>query len=260
MLKKGELYDLPPFLLNSIPKSGTHLLKQILLGIPRMQHHPDKGLMGHIHYQTDIKLEGVKNLSNNEFINGHMFYSKEWEELLKSLNMKHIFVSRDPRDIIVSYAYFIPTLKIHPLYETFQQEGFTHRDRIKFLIEGGQRTDHKHMHHPNVNDWYNSFISWVERDGVLSLSFEDLISSEKERIKTINKIVDFLWEDKLNPKSKTVMVEKMVQNINPGTSPTFRKGRIGGWKDELDEELKSLFKKFAGELLVKLNYEKDNNW
>ncbi|MFD2682729.1 sulfotransferase domain-containing protein [Bacillus seohaeanensis] len=259
-MKSDELHDLAPFVLNSIPKSGTHLLKQILLGIPGMQHHPDKGLMGHTHYQPEQKIEGLKTLSTNEFINGHIFYSKEWEELFKSLNMKHIFVLRDPRDVVVSYSYFIPTLKIHPLYNTFHQEGFTHKDRIKFLIEGGYRTDYKYIDNPNVNDWYKSFSEWIGHEGVLSIRFEDIISSEAGRIQTINRIVDFLWEDKLSSHSKTNMVNKMILNINPATSPTFRKGKIGGWEDEFDEELKLLFKRFAGQLLIDLNYEKDTNW
>jgi Sulfotransferase domain len=260
-LKSAKLESLPPFLLNSIPKSGTHLLKQILLGIPGMKHNPDKGMFGHSHYQTDLQLERVKNLSNNEFINGHLFYSKEWEEFFKGLNMKQIFVIRDPRDVIVSYAYYIPTLKIHPLYDTFQQEGFTHRDRMKFLIEGGQPIDSKKPYQPNVKDWYTSFSDWMERDGVFSVRFEELIISEKERIQTLNRMVDFLWE---NNESifidKSVLVDKMVENINPGTSITFRKGKIGGWKDEFDDELKSLFKQYAGQLLVTLQYEKDTNW
>ncbi|MCF6409158.1 sulfotransferase domain-containing protein [Pseudalkalibacillus salsuginis] len=256
----NESQGLPPFLLNTIPKSGTHLVKQMLRGIPGMNHHPDKGMFGHIQYQTSIQLERIKDLTNNEFVNGHLFYSTEWETFFKELSMKQIFVYRDPRDVIVSYAYFIPALKIHPLYDTFKQEGFTHRDRIKFLIKGGQPTDPKKAYQPDVLEWYKSFSTWIGKDNVHPVRFEDLISSDTSRLQATHRIVKFLWGDLSMPSSRQEMVGKMIQNIDPGTSPTFRKGKIGGWKDEMDGELRSTFKKVAGPLLIELGYEKNLDW
>jgi hypothetical protein len=34
----------------------------------------------------------------------------------------------------------------------------------------------------------------------------------------------------------------------------------GGWREFFTEEHKQLFKDVAGDLLVRLGYEKDNNW
>ncbi len=255
-----ESQGLQPFILNSIPKSGTHLLKQLLLGIPEMKHHPDKGMFGHIHYQTPLQLSRMKDLSKHEFVNGHLFYSKDWETFFNKLNMKQIFVYRDPRDVIVSYAYFIPTLKIHPLYDTFHQKGFTHRDRIKFLIEGGQPTDPRGAYQLNVYEWYKSFSDWIGKKHVHSVRFEDLTSSKTRRVQEVHKIVRFLWGEEPVPSTGQKMVGKMINNINPQTSPTFRKGKIGGWKNELDDELRTLFKDIAGQLLIDLNYEKNKSW
>ncbi len=247
-------------MLNSIPKSGTHLLKQILLGIPGMQHHPDKGMFGHYQYQTAKHLENIRNLSHNEFANGHLFYTSEWESFFNELKLKQIFVLRDPRDIVVSYAYFIPTLPIHPLYSTFQQEGFTHKDRIKFLIEGGQPITKTKYVQPDVSEWFTSFSKWSERENVFTVKFEDLTSSHLKRIQTVHRIVKFLWDEQPVPFTRPVMVGKMIQNINPETSPTYRKGKIGGWKEEFDKELITLFKQYAGQLLIDLQYEKNMNW
>ncbi|WLD94951.1 sulfotransferase domain-containing protein [Alkalihalobacillus sp. AL-G] len=253
-------HTLPPFLLNSIPKSGTHLLKQLLLGIPGIQHHPDKGMFGHYEYQTEIQINRARNLPNNEFINGHLYYSKKWEHFFHDMNMKQIFVIRDPRDVVISYAYFIPKLPIHPLYTTFTQKGFTHRDRIKFLIEGGQPTDPKKAYQPNVQDWFTSFSDWMDKDNVLTIRFEELLSSPFKKIQTVNKIIQFLWEDRPVPFTSPILVGKMIQNINPTTSPTYRKGKIGGWREEFDDELKRTFKIIAGDLLIALNYETNQNW
>jgi hypothetical protein len=250
---------LHPFMLNSIPKSGTHLLKQILMGIPGMQHHPDKGMFGYYKYQPQKQLDQIKKLSHNEFVNGHLYYSPEWEAFFKGLNLKQVFVMRDPRDIVVSYAYFIPTLPIHPLYATFTQEGFTHKDRIKFLIEGGEPITETKYVQPDVTEWFTSFSKWSERENVFTVKFEDL-TSQMKKLHTVHRLVKFLWGHQPVPFTRPVMVGKMIQNINPGTSPTFRKGAVGGWRNEFDEELIALFKQSAGPLLIELQYEKDMKW
>ncbi|MCF6136888.1 sulfotransferase domain-containing protein [Pseudalkalibacillus berkeleyi] len=249
-----------PFVLNSIPKSGTHLLKQILMGIPGMQHYPDKGMFGHYHFQTPKHFEWVRTLSENEFVNGHLFYSSEWEDFFKKLNMKQIFVLRDPRDVIVSYAYFIPTLKIHPLYTTFTQDGFTHKDRLKFLIEGGDPISQTKYVQPDVHEWFTSFSKWMDKENVFTVRFEELNGSQILRFQVLHRMVKFLWGEDPVPFTRPIMVGKMIQNINTATSPTFRKGGSGGWKHELDDELKGLFKEKAGQLLISLGYEKDTNW
>ncbi|MCA0987856.1 sulfotransferase domain-containing protein [Guptibacillus algicola] len=257
MSKSNELH---PFIMISIPKSGTHLLKQILLGIPGMKHHPDKGMFGPFSNQPKLQLSRTENLEKNEFVNGHLFCSDEWDAFFSKLNMKKIFVMRDPRDVVVSYAYFIPTLPIHPLYETFTQEGFTHRDRIKFLIKGGEPITPNKPYQPNVEDWYTSFSEWKNRPNVFTIRFEDLISSERSRIIVLHQLVKFLWGENPVPTSRSWMVGNMIKNIDPDTSPTFRKGAIGGWQEEFDLELKELFKKESGNLLQSLGYEKNSKW
>ena len=46
----------------------------------------------------------------------------------------------------------------------------------------------------------------------------------------------------------------------PKKSHTFRSGKTGGWREHFNDEHKKLFKDVTGGLLVKLEYEKDNDW
>ena len=48
--------------------------------------------------------------------------------------------------------------------------------------------------------------------------------------------------------------------IQPKKSHTFRLGKTGGWKEYFTEEHKKLFKDVAGDLLVRLGYEKNDDW
>jgi hypothetical protein len=60
------------------------------------------------------------------------------------------------------------------------------------------------------------------------------------------------------PREKALGI--LVKAIQPRKSHTFRSGKTGGWHEYFTEEHKALFKDVAGDLLVKLGYEKDNNW
>ncbi|WP_283153374.1 sulfotransferase domain-containing protein [Guptibacillus hwajinpoensis] len=247
---------LPRFLLNSIPKSGTHLLKQLLLGVPGMQNDPFIGMYGHFHYQTEEKLATARAFPNHSFLNGHFHYSKEWETFFEDLKLKQIFVLRDPRDVLISYAHFIPKVPAHHLYETFMQEGFTHNDRIQFLIEGGVPITPFVAVQPHFAEWYQSFSEWMGRPNVHSVRFEDLMSSEEKRRKATGEIIDFLWGDIAHSYNREELITKMTANIKPQESVTFRKGKIGSWREELNGELEALFIKQAGQLLDELGYER----
>ena len=56
------------------------------------------------------------------------------------------------------------------------------------------------------------------------------------------------------------ILEALEESINPKKSPTFRSGKTGEWKKYFTDEHKKIFKDIAGDLLIKLGYEKDNDW
>jgi hypothetical protein len=51
-----------------------------------------------------------------------------------------------------------------------------------------------------------------------------------------------------------------VEAIQPKKSHTFRSGKTGGWREHFTDEHKKLFKDMTGDLLLKLDYEKDDDW
>ncbi|MEB1806296.1 MAG: sulfotransferase domain-containing protein [Bacillaceae bacterium] len=250
--------QLPSFFMNSVPKSGTHLLKQILLGIPDVTHSPKN-----VFYEGKLKDNAehfykLGQLKDNEFAMGHVYYSDEWNYMLKRLGMKHVFLIRDPRDVVVSFAYFIVNkLPNHPLYEYFTEPDTTQKDRYMALIKGKKT---KMMDYGNIKVWFGDFIGWLEVEDVYKVTFEELMVSEESRRTAIKKLAKFLWKDLKPPVSMKEMVQQMEANINPSRSMTFRKGEIGSWKGEFDEETIQAFKDVTGDLLIDLGYETDNNW
>jgi hypothetical protein len=91
----------------------------------------------------------------------------------------------------------------------------------------------------------------------MNIHFEDLIHNRAE---TLNRIIDhFLARVPLHT-NKSLIFESLESSINPEKSPTFRSGKTGEWKKHFTQEHKKVFIEVAGDLLIKLGFEKDSNW
>lgn len=251
---------LPPFLLSSVPKSGTYLLHQILSGMPGVtsEHDMKKRFFTNSFNFNDYSqdhLERLKLLRGNEFGVGHIRYTKDYADMLKNLNMKHIFVYRDPRDVLVSMSYYIANVWTeNPLHKDFHSKFTTPKQRQLALLNGVE---------PKWIDFYTynlPYYQWLDEKRAFHISFEEIIGSETSRKTALTKLVQFLWSGIIPPVPLKKMVQILEASIDPKTAVTFRSGKIGSWKNEFDEELRKTFKEKAGDLLIRFGYEKDNNW
>lgn len=248
---------LPNVLVNSLPKSGTHLLLQIILGIPGMEITPAWVI-------EDKDLDMIKPGSVGP---AHLVYSSERALLLKQKNLKVIFISRDLRDVVVSLVHFIMLNKWgnHP-WTPYLTSLKTHEERLLTMIKGVSLSNEQYEEFgiaeiPNIRQFAQDKLGWCKELGICSISFEELVTDEESQQKAIMKIIDFLWDElKLLNISKMELLQRIRENIKPESSGTFRKGKIGDWKIEFNEEHKKAFKEIAGDILIQLGYEKDNDW
>ncbi|USK62683.1 sulfotransferase domain-containing protein [Peribacillus frigoritolerans] len=256
-MSENQNLCLPNVLVNSLPKSGTHLLLQIILGIPGMKITPawviqDKDL--------DMIKPGYVGPA-------HLVYSSERALLLKQKNLKVIFISRDLRDVVVSLVHFIMLNKWgnHP-WTPYLTSLKTHEERLLTMIKGVNLTNEQQKEYgiteiPNIRQFAQDKLGWCKEFGICSISFEELVIDEESKQEAIMKIIDFLWDDlKLLRISKMELLQKIRGNIKPESSGTFRKGKIGDWKEEFNEIHKEAFKEIAGDILIQLGYEKGDNW
>jgi hypothetical protein len=244
--------------MNSVPKSGTHLLKNILKGMPSVTHNPKNEFYEGYPHQLKNYFQQLSQIKPNEFGTGHVYYSLEWLHMLKQLNMKHIFISRDPRDVVVSYVYFIlEKFPYHPLYEYLTKEAKNQKQRYLALIDGVQTEKIKY---PSIADWFQPFLGWLKDPYTLSITFEDLVQSKESSRLQLIKIIDYLWSGLTPHVPIPKILESMEERMNYKYSLTFRSGKIGNWKVEFDDEINSAFKKITGNLLIELGYEKNNEW
>jgi sulfotransferase 6B1 len=256
-MNNGSPNLLPKVLVNSVPKSGTHLLLQIILGIPGMIITP----------AWIINKEDLELIKPGSVGPAHLDYSKEQVNILMNKNIKQIFISRDLRDIAVSLVHFVMLNKWgnHP-WTPYLNSLKTHDERLLTMIRGvhlSKTEQYKYgiSHIPNIKDFARNKLGWINEPDLCSVTFEELVLNPASQEKTILKIVDFLWRDLEHLKySKEELATIIRKNVEPEKSGTFRKGRIGDWKSEFKNEHATAFKEIAGDLLIQLGYENDFSW
>lgn len=254
MIKVNSKMHYPALFLNSVPKSGTHLMKQIIQGIPEMALNPNEFYEGY-REDYDVHYGKLQKVQPGEFVTGHVYYSSQWSDMLKELKFKHIFLKRDLRDIVVSYTYFITgKYPYHPL-RTYMLALPSRREQFLALIQGVP--EHSY---PSIADWYVPFAGWDEDDSSLQITFEELVVSPASRRQTMERVLNFLWSNRPLFLGSNVILDGMERNINPENAYTFRTGKSGNWRSEFDEEVKSCFKQVAGDLLIEAGYEADYDW
>ena len=126
--------------------------------------------------------------------------------------------------------------------------------RLNISILGRPDAD---MEFPNIAERFAPYLGWLDHPEVLSIHFEDLMN---DRAATLTRILDhFLTRVPLQtPRQPDFGF--LESSINPTKSPTFRSGKTGEWKQHFTDEHKKIFKDVAGDLLVTLGYEKNNDW
>ncbi|MGN7297451.1 glycosyltransferase [Ferdinandcohnia sp. SAFN-114] len=251
-----KIPNLPPFLVNSIHKSGTHLLRQLLSGIPHLVY---KGFIYSGINTPENHFYQIRSAGENHYMCGHIHYDKLFAQLMKNQKVKHIFLIRDPRDILVSFQYYLMKELSHtPIAQYFTKNKFNKEERLSALLQGVE-TDN--FNYPSFYDSINYYLNWMNDPDILIIRFEDLVCSRDSQRYQLKRILKFLYEN------ENALSEEEIQNLillmeaanNPKKSDTFRTGKIGNWKHEFTQTTKQKFNNLARPLLEKMGYEKENS-
>jgi Sulfotransferase domain len=268
--KRFSFNDAPPVFGNSKPKSGSHLLLQILSGFTRIMpyRYVDANPIRTItkdgrRRSSDEILSDLKNIPNGAIGWGYLEATKENVSFLTlrpaqgdaSSGRANYFIYRDPRDMLVSQVFFATDMYeehgMHNYYKSLPDFGA----RLKVAITG---IDKDNLRMVSVKQRYEGVFQWLEQKNVMCIRFEDLINNRDATLNAMLNEVEKTGYKIPTPREKALSV--LVEAIQPKKSHTFRSGKTGGWKEYFTEEHKKLFKDVAGDLLARLGYEKNNNW
>jgi hypothetical protein len=254
--------DAPLIFGNSKPKSGSHLLLQILNGFTRImpykyvQAEPVRTIEKSGRRKSGDKiLHELKHIPPGVIGWGYVEASPENVVLLCQPHRVNYFMYRDPRDMLVSQVYFATDMHeehgMHKFYKSLPDFG----DRLKAAITG---VDQDGLYMVSVKQRYAAVFEWLEQSHVMCIRFEDLIHNPKPTLDAMLDEVESTGYQIPTPRETALSI--LGKAIQPKKSRTFRSGKTGSWREHFTENHKDLFKEVAGDLLVRLGYEKNNDW
>jgi hypothetical protein len=254
--------EAPPIFGNSKPKSGSHLLLQILNGFTQIMPYkyveadPVRTIEKKGRRKTEAEiLNELKRIPQGVIGWGYVEASPENISFLCKSDRVNYFIYRDPRDMLVSQVFFATDMNeehgMHEYYKSLPDFG----ERLKVAITG---IDQDGLYMVSVKQRYASVFEWLEQPNVMCIRFEDLINNRDATLDAMLDEVESTGYKIPTPREKALSV--LVEAIQPKKSRTFRSGKTGGWREHFTEEHKKLFKDMTGDLLLKLEYEKDNDW
>jgi hypothetical protein len=176
------------------------------------------------------------------------------------MDLRVLFIYRDPRDICVSYMHWVTYIDKQNAQRPYFAALPDDDARLMATITGMAEEAKK----PGV--WWDDIdtemrkrLAWRSRPRCCTVSFEELVGAkgagddETQRV-TLRKIAKHL---------DVGLTDRDMQHITDhlfSKTTTFRRGKIGDWPNHFKPAHKQAFKTIAGSLLIELGYEKDLTW
>jgi Sulfotransferase domain len=258
----SDLNSSPIVLGNAMPKSGSHLIIQVLQGLPRIGAFVNPGFPPVNRAEDNSKLpdsavlQAILKMRPGDIGYGYINASEPFASLLTQPERATIFVSRDPRDMIVSHIFYATEMhQDHWMHRYYTETLHTMEERINAAILG---VDEPGSELTPIRRRYEGYLGWMELPEVLCLRFEDLILN---RMETLERILDYLEGRGYQPHlPRDQAIAALEAAVAPKKSGTFRKGKPGNWREHFTQTNKALFKENAGDILLHLGYESGSDW
>lgn len=247
----------PKIFANSFPKAGTNLLKRIVNLLPNS--------ITRYNYHLDHNIDGwekqLPSVWAGQSITAHLKYDPALVKQLGCLGFKSLFIIRDPRDVIVSNAYYIAkkdkSHRLHSYYNSLMGKD----DWIMAGIQGipGELLSDG-IPAKSLGELLSGFLPWLDEQSCLCVRYEDLVGSkgggdDDLQYNSTRKIIQHVGLRLDDGQSRMIAHRVYFPNAR-----TFRKGAIGDWRNHFTAEHVIEMKKTCGDALIRLGYENDDNW
>lgn len=247
---------IPPILANAFPKSGTHLLDQVLRAVPGSCDYGR--FLASLTSSRSFKPRGAGSIARaldrslpGEVLRAHLHHDRDLASQLRGRGFVTAFVHRDLRDVAISEAHYLRDAnRWHRLHRHFARLDLD--AAIALAIKG--LPAHVEPNYPDIAARWGLYAGWMHEPGVITVRFESLVSHPERATRDLaGQLVALL--PSLPPVEE--LAARMWAAIRPAASHTFRSGRAGGWRSELSERNGRIFEEVAGPLLVELGYAGD---
>lgn len=232
-------------LANSIPKSGTHLLTEVLeaFGYKDFWGFYASTPSTSMREQSVTKgARAMRYLLQNEVFPAHMFYSTEANDQAIDLQLPVIQLVRDPAAIFISELNYISSMNKWHRYHRLLAPLKTEEERFRKLLKGVDSSD---FFFPSFSKRITPYIEWTRSPHALTVSFESLRGDGCEA--ELNRISHYL--SRFNPSVSEITIAEVAEKITAtrtsshtftGLNPDRWKQISGKLREELQEEVRDV--------------------
>lgn len=247
----------PRVLLASVPKAGTNLLIRVLELFPHPI--PSGTAVGVVSQQPEL-LPKIAAVKRGRFIVTHCAFG-DVASVVEAQDMLGVFLIRDPRDTCVSWYHYIMREPAHWCHSYFCSVLSDRASRLMAAIRGltkDPRSEHPFL--ASIDEHFRLRMGYMDEARFCTVRFEDLVGSagggnDNQQAQTLHVIANHLGLRLTSSDIRRITTQAFCRE-----SPTFRKGQIGSWRDEMGPAHRAAFKEVAGPLLIELGYESTLSW
>ncbi|XP_068704974.1 sulfotransferase 1B1-like [Montipora foliosa] len=233
----------------SYPKSGTTWVQEIVWQICNGGEVSEEKIGRRFPYLEYANAPGrlrrdFEALPNPRLIKSHLYANVIPKGSDENSRCKYIYVARNPKDVVVSYFYFVQSFtrlelnvenRFHGPWEFF----------VDLFIEGNV----------GYSKWTDHVLGWWQQRNdptVLFLKYEDLQKDLPSNVRTIAKFLQKPLSDELiNRIAEQCTFKGMMKNSSnykqtdedDNIAQTLRKGVVGDWKNHFTPEMDERFDK-----------------
>jgi hypothetical protein len=238
----------PRVLSVSLPKAGTHLLERAVCLHPRLY----RKLLPTVWPEGLVDRWGglpglLQTLSPGQVAIAHLPFHEDYAAALHASRTNALFLIRDPRDIVLSQAHYAVKHPEHPFHRAFARAPDV-RGRIAVAIDGDEEAGLE-----SIAQRLDRYEGWLH-GAALVVRFEDLIGRDGggDRDRQRGVIEDVYRH--LGVDASPRLIDRTCDRLFSSDSPTFRRGAIGGWRTQMDDELLTRFRAAVGDRAARYGY------
>lgn len=250
----GDRYKHPVLFVAGMPKSGTTWVEQMLgscpgyqaVLIPEASFSELKTGEGHC---FELPLNALSRFKNMLVLTKmHVPGTENNGHVLSESGVPCLVLHRDLRDVSISHYFYVRNTPWHGDYPALKD----------ISVEAGVEFFIKHRLEEFIA-WIDGWEKWRDPESSMCIRYEDLLSDTRGQFAAILRLFELNLEENEMDRVVDHCSFKNLKSKN-ATVGFFRKGVSGDWQKHYTPELRTLFKEYSGDYLLRYGYEESSEW
>lgn len=258
VVRRAALRSVPgphSVLLNSLPKSGTHLIHPLLLALGLRDYQgffastPPLTMKtkGHAHAR-----KAVQTIMPSELFSAHMFFDSSIEQLLIETGTPSVFIYRDPRAVFVSELNYVQHMNRWHKYHGVLGAVDSEDEAFQLLLHGLPDAD---FFFPSFKERVNPYVDWIHSKSTFALTFEALTGADPRSV--CEQLISYLTTLDpclINKSAVSAKVDLLANQLGSKSSHTYTGLDPNRWHYQLSQPQRVMLEEELGDLVVSMGY------